>query len=480
MATISYVLRAAYTTNFLGATISVGSSRTYNVGQGLLDGGGSVSASGAITGGTITIDAADTALVAALDSYAGVLRSGSSDVGTAAATMRIGALVVSRLEPPGSTAGWVPVLQLDGSWVATAPSLLVGSSSLTADQTFTGVNTFSAKPAFSAGAVFGPTAADARQPFKSSIGISPSQAGTSDHVAHLFQTIVDGNPTWTEVAGNDPNMAWGTNFFTLFRDNDGLANGWGGLIEADVQSAAGTHLGIITGLQAEASFYGAAAGALVDTLKSMYVAPPVRKNGATAGTATTVYGLHVGPVKVSDTGATTAYALFVQGGTSAAGIGQSQLGGPVTINPGHAADIPLTLKQAATPTADFLKFLDSTGTAKGHVTNLGLLAMGHRVLAFEGQSKQVTMGDSSPGNSSSGIGFGSANDTLLWRKAAGMLVLSSGDVSAPASFVGHGLGLGNITTAPTGGTTGGGMLYVQAGALKFVGSAGTITTVAPA
>jgi hypothetical protein len=40
--------------------------------------------------------------------------------------------------------------------------------------------------------------------------------------------------------------------------------------------------------------------------------------------------------------------------------------------------------------------------------------------------------------------------------------------------------LGNCQTAPTGNPTGGGFQYVEAGALKYRGSSGTITTIAPA
>lgn len=130
MATISYVLRDAYATNYLGAVISVGGSRSYNVGQGLIDGGGTVSPTGVITGGTITIDATDQPLVDALDGYAGVRRSGSSDVGVAAATTRTSFLVVTRREPVGPTTGYVPALQSDGTWVATPPSTLAGYTML--------------------------------------------------------------------------------------------------------------------------------------------------------------------------------------------------------------------------------------------------------------------------------------------------------------------------------------------------------------
>jgi hypothetical protein len=42
------------------------------------------------------------------------------------------------------------------------------------------------------------------------------------------------------------------------------------------------------------------------------------------------------------------------------------------------------------------------------------------------------------------------------------------------------MGIANATTAPTTNPTGGGVLYVEAGALKFRGSGGTVSTIAPA
>jgi hypothetical protein len=40
--------------------------------------------------------------------------------------------------------------------------------------------------------------------------------------------------------------------------------------------------------------------------------------------------------------------------------------------------------------------------------------------------------------------------------------------------------LGNTTAAPSSNPTGGGYLYIEAGALKYRGSSGTVTTIAPA
>jgi hypothetical protein len=44
----------------------------------------------------------------------------------------------------------------------------------------------------------------------------------------------------------------------------------------------------------------------------------------------------------------------------------------------------------------------------------------------------------------------------------------------------HVVFIANSTSAPTGNPTGGGILYVENGALKYRGSNGTVTTIAPA
>lgn len=220
------------------------------------------------------------------------------------------------------------------------------------------------------GVTVGPISADPRQPFATRIAISPAQGGTSDHIAHLFKSVIDG--PWAEVAGDDPNMAWGVNTFTLFQnDNTGLLVGWGALIEADVSSPAGINYARICGLQAEASFFGSTAGATVTTLESLYVAQPVRKGGAVAGTATNTYGLRIGPVRASNTGATTALGMFVQGLSSSAGVGQSLLQGTTTINPQNAGDISLILKAPAAPTVDIFQAKDSASAILSRLDKSG-------------------------------------------------------------------------------------------------------------
>jgi hypothetical protein len=55
-----------------------------------------------------------------------------------------------------------------------------------------------------------------------------------------------------------------------------------------------------------------------------------------------------------------------------------------------------------------------------------------------------------------------------------------GNTALPASMVGVGIVLGNIGTVPSGNPSSGGTLYSEAGALKWRGSSGTVTTIANA
>lgn len=60
------------------------------------------------------------------------------------------------------------------------------------------------------------------------------------------------------------------------------------------------------------------------------------------------------------------------------------------------------------------------------------------------------------------------------------LLLGGANTALPTSMVGAGIVLGNIGTVPTGNPSSGGTLYSEAGALKWRGSSGTVTTLAAA
>ena len=105
--------------------------------------------------------------------------------------------------------------------------------------------------------------------------------------------------------------------------------------------------------------------------------------------------------------------------------------------------------------------------------------------------------------STGGFGFGNAThagqnstiDTLFGRNAAGVAEINNGTSGTFRDLIVRNLGLNgavsagggvgivfiaNATTAPTTNPTGGGILYVESGALKYRGSSGTVTTLGPA
>lgn len=86
-------------------------------------------------------------------------------------------------------------------------------------------------------------------------------------------------------------------------------------------------------------------------------------------------------------------------------------------------------------------------------------------------------------------------DTGIRRSAAGLIAIDNATAGTfrdlvlrdlrvnGMSSLGGGVGqiaIANATTVPTTNPTGGGLLYVEAGALKYRGSSGTVTTIAPA
>ena len=81
-----------------------------------------------------------------------------------------------------------------------------------------------------------------------------------------------------------------------------------------------------------------------------------------------------------------------------------------------------------------------------------------------------------------------ARDVTLYRSSADVLKTDDtfqveANLRVRTTSVGGGvgvIGIANAGTLPTGTPSGGGVVYVEAGALKFKGSSGTVTTIAPA
>lgn len=114
---------------------------------------------------------------------------------------------------------------------------------------------------------------------------------------------------------------------------------------------------------------------------------------------------------------------------------------------------------------------------------------------FAGSSTAVQFGFGAGTAALPSICFTSDNDTGLYNSAANNIdvatagtrrlnIDSSGNMALGASpSFGSGqvvIFIANATAVPSVNPTGGGILYVEGGALKYRGSSGTITTIAPA
>lgn len=158
--------------------------------------------------------------------------------------------------------------------------------------------------------------ATARQPFASHQTMSATATGSEDKVGHALINIITGD--YSASTGSNAQFAFGLNVFTTTGTAAGDGHGANitNIVEASVKSPAGTTIPVVQGMLVEAAFFGAASGATVTQMESLRVASPKRKDGATAGTATTAYGLIVESVLTTAVGATSAFSLFVAGGVT--------------------------------------------------------------------------------------------------------------------------------------------------------------------
>lgn len=137
---------------------------------------------------------------------------------------------------------------------------------------------------------------------------------------------------------------------------------------------------------------------------------------------------------------------FVVKGSGAVGV-RLPIGnvptGALQVAQGDDATVGLAMQANSSSAQQLLLLKDSTGAARFEVSGNGSSV--HRALAFFTSALQL-------GSTSSDLGG------------------SSGAV----------ISIKNVTTPPTTNPTGGGIMYVDAGALKYRGSSGTVTTIAPA
>jgi|688.fasta_scaffold12584_25 hypothetical protein len=146
----------------------------------------------------------------------------------------------------------------------------------------------------------------------------------------------------------------------------------------------------------------------------------------------------------------------------------------VTMTAQGATIVPLCVKGAASQSGNLFEARSSANALLFYVTSTGAVVSANNITI----ATQLTANDTALRRISSGV-F-EINNTVsgtlrdLHLRNLGL----NGAISA-----GGGVGIAfiaNATTAPTTNPSGGGVLYCEAGALKFRGSSGTVTTLGPA
>uniref|UniRef100_UPI00321FC93C hypothetical protein n=1 Tax=Thermogutta sp. TaxID=1962930 RepID=UPI00321FC93C len=115
---------------------------------------------------------------------------------------------------------------------------------------------------------------------------------------------------------------------------------------------------------------------------------------------------------------------------------------------------------------------DSNGGANQTSNNSVYLGYDARALA-DGDTNEIVIGASAVGNGSNSVTLG--NDSIT-------KTILKGNIGIRTTQFGDGtgvIGIANCDTIPTSNPSGGGILYCEGGALKYRGSSGTVTVIAP-
>lgn len=268
-------------------------------------------------------------------------------------------------------------------------------------------------------------------------------AGSSDIVGTQFNTTFTGN--FSSMGGNNPGFLFGGDHYTVVGEASGVNTVTGFIGEVSITKTSGT-IPTVIGLEAGVSFNGPTAGAVVTQGISMMVPDPTRQLGGATGTITNAYGLFVEAV-TSGTG--SSMSLFVAGGVSRF-MGRVDVYNNITNAGGGNLDI-----NGAFASSDAASFtLQSTPNG------------GHAVAEMPTSNSFLFVQQSGTG----GLG--------LAVNGAG--VMGVGGYPDAGGATGPIINLKNVTSAPTSNPSAGGILYVEAGALKYRGSSGTVTTLGAA
>lgn len=152
--------------------------------------------------------------------------------------------------------------------------------------------------------------------------------------------------------------------------------------------------------------------------------------------------------------------------------------GSLVVRPINTSTVPMTVRPLASQTTDTFRALDDAGNRVFSVRSNGAV--------YVQGNAGATSFQINPTATEGRFGTESAHPTLLISNNAFRTRWeTNGNVGLNGNMSSYGggtlvIGLANATVVPTTNPSGGGVLYVEAGALKYRGSSGTITTLGPA
>jgi hypothetical protein len=189
----------------------------------------------------------------------------------------------------------------------------------------------------------------------------------------------------------------------------------------------------------------------------------IRDDGA-AATSLAVNGTHA-----------TA-AIAVAAGAGNVGIGVTAPTYKLTVQAESTTLPTFVVRRVASQTSNLLSLRDETNAEIISFGPSGHLRTPNGTVAFPSHSfgTDSASGMYSLGAAQIGFGVGGALKVMIGTGGAQI-----GDTFGFGGGVGV-LGLGNATTVPNGNPSGGGVLYVESGSLKFRGSSGTVSVLAAA
>ena len=154
--------------------------------------------------------------------------------------------------------------------------------------------------------------------------------------------------------------------------------------------------------------------------------------------------------------------------TIAAVFGSSSYGAMVNVTPLNASTVGAIIRGTASQTADLQQWQNSAGTVVASISAAGAISTSSTLTTSSSLSLS--------GGTGNIVGSGGLTCMTLGANRNVQLGSATGNFGGGVVVV----GIANATTVPTTNPSGGGILYVESGALKYRGSSGTVTTLGAA